>query len=59
MEEIKLLSPVQAGRILNCDEQTVRTYIHQHKFKAYKIGGKFQIDERDLLKYLKEQVYEG
>jgi excisionase family DNA binding protein len=57
MDEIKLLSPVQAGQILNCDEQTVRNYIHQRRFKAYKIGGKFQIDEKDLLEYIKKQVY--
>lgn len=58
MEDLKLLTPVQAGKILNCNEQTVRNYIHQKRFKAYKIGGGFRIDEKDLLDYLRKAVYE-
>lgn len=59
MEDLKLLTPVQAGKILNCDEQTVRNYIKQHRFKAYKIGKCFRIEEKDLLEYLQKQRYQG
>jgi excisionase family DNA binding protein len=52
MTDIKLYSLKALAEILNVTERTLHNYIKSGKLKGQKIGGKWQISESNLQKFL-------
>ena len=53
MTEIKLYSLKELATLLSVTERTLHNYIKSGKMKGQKIGGKWQISETNLQKFLK------
>ena len=52
MTEIKLYSLKDLAKLLNVTERTLHNYIKSGKMKGQKIGGKWQISETNLQRFL-------
>jgi len=52
MTEIKLYSLKELATLLSVTERTLHNYIKSGKMKGQKIGGKWQISETNIQKFL-------
>lgn len=52
MTEIKLYSLKELATLLSVTERTLHNYIKNGKMKGQKIGGKWQISESNLRKFV-------
>jgi excisionase family DNA binding protein len=52
MTEIKLYSLKELATLLSVTERTLHNYIKSGKMKGQKIGGKWQISESNLRKFV-------
>lgn len=52
MEIMKMYTLRDLAKILNLTERTMHNYIKSGKLKGQKIGGKWQISETNLTKFL-------
>ena len=52
MTEIKLYSLKELATLLSVTQRTLQTYIKDGKLKGQKIGGKWQISESNLRKFV-------
>lgn len=48
MEQAQMMTPQEAARVLNIHINTLYLHIQRGGLKAYKVGGRWRLTERDI-----------
>jgi len=57
MEDIKLLTPEEAARLLMVKKDTIYVWARKGKIPCYRLGKRVRFDKNDLIRFIKRSYH--